>query len=311
MASLKRSSLAEELSNHPAKKLRRDNIESQYFQNKNDQAQFLEIFQSIQQSLAHISQDISKEIAEYATGDIKHCYNDKCKQEISTLCIDKDIYDNNPENVNKLGYKYCNKSSEKYFCNKCMDNVQNDNCCGSLLYVPSSDKCRDCKIPINSECDCDKFECRICNVKYCEECQDMKECTACGEEYFCEGCCHSASNDEFMQIAHICKGCYDDKIIECSKCKAPCELLYEWNNYVWNSDKYRDNGEHYEMWVCESKDCKNFVCTNCIEKDHTVPEQDGDSVKCNKEECKTRVKVCKDHIKNQVCCYSHKAKDKK
>ena len=112
-----------------------------------------------------------------------------------------------------------------------------------------------------------------------------------------------------MECLYICKECYDDKIIECNKCKIPCKLLYGGNNYVWNNDECRDNEEMYEMHLCEKNDCDIFVCTNCIEKDDSLPQQDGHSKRCKEKDCVVLIATCKNHLNDILYCCLHKNKN--
>ena len=103
------------------------------FQNSEDQKQFQELFECIHSSQLFIDlgiyKDVSKHIAEFATGSIHECVD--CKQEILTLPSDE------PDT------KYTIKDNE-YFCVNCMENPESpewnwddDRCveCGQYIYI--------------------------------------------------------------------------------------------------------------------------------------------------------------------------------
>eukprot|EP01084_Bolivina_argentea_P266636 452294_1 len=79
--------------NHQQKKRKlnpiRFQIKSIWFGNKSDHSQFIEIFNSIENSelsnKLQITHAINKEIAEYATGQFTKCDNSKCLNNIPIL----------------------------------------------------------------------------------------------------------------------------------------------------------------------------------------------------------------------------------
>ena len=83
---------------------------SHLFNNDKDEEQFRSIFEAIASSKAirtnRIINDIVREIACYATGIITHCENKQCQQEIHVLQNDSQIYNDNHDNADKVGFKY-------------------------------------------------------------------------------------------------------------------------------------------------------------------------------------------------------------
>eukprot|EP01084_Bolivina_argentea_P248457 415630_1 len=189
----------------PIKKQKLNNnsfqIKSIWFLNDSDQYQFKQLYSIIDNSQLSkqlkITHPINKEIAEYATGNFKPCNGTiNCTNKIPILCQDKEIYNNNHNNYNKLGYKYCIES-DKYFCFKCMEYAtENDcECCSTLHFTPNCNKCHLCESELYI-CDCGcEFECSYiwectnnnCNFKGCYECGGTIACIACNNE-FCTKC---------------------------------------------------------------------------------------------------------------------------
>ena len=204
-----------------------------------------------------------------------------------------------------------------------MNKVVKDDCCGSLLYKPTCDKCTECGVIVaNHYCEYSINECGRCDNGYCFHCFGvLKECCAC-TTYICPDCYQAVPEDADdnmsdsgtdAQILYICNDCYVDGTVECDKCRIKCKLLYEGADRVWNSSQQVWNkfDEQYEMQRCEYKDCTTFVCDICTKNDLSVPEEDGEIKKCSMKsknighECYRFVTRCKEHLSDVVYCRVH------
>ena len=72
-----------------SKRKKLGDIKSSLFKHPSDHEQFLEIFESVEESeliqIMNVSHDISKEIAEYSTGNWKECGDTNCDGLVSVL----------------------------------------------------------------------------------------------------------------------------------------------------------------------------------------------------------------------------------
>eukprot|EP01084_Bolivina_argentea_P005177 9785_1 len=185
---------------------------SNLFSNHADHEQFQCIIESIRHSplikSMHVSDLISKDIAEFATGKWELCGNSSCKGNISILQEDLET---NTQNKSKM-FKYCPKS-QRYFCALCMNNAvhlkycntdpSKDCCCVNLLHFkPDCDICPcgnilpDMNTIEASECECncciDSFnprDCANCNKPFCRSCWEKWSglCKGCGKS-ICGNC---------------------------------------------------------------------------------------------------------------------------
>eukprot|EP01084_Bolivina_argentea_P309429 535213_1 len=135
-------------------------INSFWFRNPSDYSEFKQLYTTIDNcnlsKLLRIPHSINKEIAEYGTGQFVQCNNSKCNNDIPILFQDKQIYNNNHKNSNKLRYKWSQEYDE-YYCDECMDSAKvcDCNCCEQLHFIPDCDKCNECKSYMcNCECVC-------------------------------------------------------------------------------------------------------------------------------------------------------------
>ena len=225
MSSRKRQ-LEESVQELPETKKQKSNvITSQIFTLDGwNEEQFQEMFTAIDscELLVKLSipQDITKEIAEYATGDIEYCANNKCGQDICTLPDDE-----HPEDAagdEERGYAYC-EERDNYWCFDCVDGV--DYCQGyqDCLVKIHSSEWRECGFNRDSKCEqfikicgdgwdeCLYQYCKICDRYACDECYprspyEMNECKSCNKSC-CDDCCRIFAD------AVLCIDCYDNTMI--------------------------------------------------------------------------------------------------
>eukprot|EP01084_Bolivina_argentea_P013157 24656_1 len=211
----------ESSSNEPPMKKHKTNTDviaiKSMFMHSNDHSQFKQLFTIIDNTelskLLHVPHFINKHIAEYSTGQFVGCNNSKCNNKIHILYQHKEIYNNNHDNANKLGYKWC-ENSDKYYCNECMDlTVACKSECDCLCFKTDSDKCIECNGCLcNFECQkkkCVQFHCESCYSKgSCYDCYSQihvfQQCNDCGKKV-CSNCTHDGwSLDYFC----VCNRCY-------------------------------------------------------------------------------------------------------
>ena len=124
-----------------------------------DQKQFKDIFEAIKSSTISTKMstpcDIIKEIAEYATGNIKPCNNKDCNADIHRL---HDHYDN-ISNDNERGYGLCRKSV-RYWCSECMCALKECEEGAKCKIHPADPHCANCS---EYHYDCSYLELYSCN----------------------------------------------------------------------------------------------------------------------------------------------------
>eukprot|EP01084_Bolivina_argentea_P240838 404469_1 len=299
-------------------------IKSIYFSHPNDHFQFKQLFtiidnSQLSQSL-NIPHFINKEIAEYGNGTFKPCNNSKCDNQIPILYQDKQIYDDNDgingiwthKNAQKVGYKWCRKNGNKYFCIDCMANAKPCSCmpiadyddCSTLRYIPNLETCNgiNCNTLLdNGEEWCDiswKYTCFGCDNALCYQCEKdtFKTCQECVNR-FCEACEDETYNmiDAWDDKWCVCVMCFDETIIECNMCNEKFPLIHASNTILFDD-------EFDEMWKCNATNCEIFVCFKCNES-----ERNGKKIVCNNNYCHNELGVyCNQHLlKNQKprICY--------
>ena len=98
-------------------------IVSSKLYHSSDQDQFRRIFKSIENSAyirqLDVSKVINKEIAEYATGQIKDCANTECTEKIIILDQEFLEYNSDHSNSDELKFKYC-ADTQSFYCAQCM-----------------------------------------------------------------------------------------------------------------------------------------------------------------------------------------------
>ena len=128
-----------------------DGITSTLFEDGTDLQQFVEIFESVEQSnlikTCNIPQDINKEIAEYATGDWRIC---DCGEFVSIL--------NEKE-----------ETEEGHYCECCMQTVWSRDCdiCAKLWVSADDPTCYRCEYGHCLDC---MVHCSICDEMHCKDC---------------------------------------------------------------------------------------------------------------------------------------------
>eukprot|EP01084_Bolivina_argentea_P309674 535708_1 len=230
---------------------------SSFFTHILDNEQYQQIFNAIDNSpmiqSLHITHSISSNIAEFASGRFKKCVNDKCKNDISILHQDSIIYDNNHENSDKIGYKWC--LSNGLFCSDCMDLATPCDCyhCkryerGYLIFdVKVCDSCMS-KISMADDdeyCDHAQRFCNGCDGTYCSlwQCNmKIRWCKGCGVAY-CDKCyiIPKGWSGDYDCVCHKCKYDGNETEIECEKCNVKFPLVFKKNAfgrdaYLWNTD---------------------------------------------------------------------------
>eukprot|EP01084_Bolivina_argentea_P260709 440353_1 len=283
------------------------NIQSKLFLNSCDNKQFQTIFNSIDNSQLiqqlNISHIISKEIAEYSTGNIEHCANNECKTEIFILNEYIENYECDHENSSELGFKYCYHSN-KYYCKKCMEYavISMDCECDywNQLYWPyNSDKCTNINCNrIISDCDCSHslnkpIPCSQCNKgndqHICYWCYEndnyhrTMECIQC-DKIFCNDCVGFHDYDRC-----ICTECEQQTSANCGgNCGQKLNRLCHEEFRYYDDIEYIDSCVICNSMFCESCGdlnycigCNQSVCEKCNKLNEGVNECDEDYI-CNK-----------------------------
>ena len=147
--------MEDEIEPPPAKKAKVSNESTNIteiksmFSNSDDHKEFMTYFKSIEMSRLSkqlsIPLDINRNVAEYATGTIQTCSNNKCKSEICVL--NKDWNDSNRK------WKHSTKT-DKYYCQTCAPFTTRFIRCGIIQCVLNLKKC--CE---KSDDDEDQFRC--------------------------------------------------------------------------------------------------------------------------------------------------------
>ncbi len=192
------------------------NITSKLFENQYDQCQFQKLYKSITASSLvksmDISSDLIQELAEFATGRLKQCSNKECKDRISVLRQDKELYDETHNYASKLKYKICQHTKQIY-CGECMNKTMlttcycmgtslepimrlelisnNSKCMECGTYFPGYDCC--CWRPCDGENCFDKcgnycIQCVTQNFHYCYYCDYGGGEAICGKCTICQRC---------------------------------------------------------------------------------------------------------------------------
>eukprot|EP01084_Bolivina_argentea_P265877 450809_1 len=238
-----------------------------------NQVQFRKIFASCTKSQLsnklHVPHPINQQIAEYATGEFKECYN--CLAEIPTLKSDKDSCSiNDYEAVEQIGYV---SNGRKSCCLNCVNKLELICLCEHCIWADNH-VCIEENIGICSICDeniCDGchtssenwmsvWVCFKCNSKCHEDCLGYPfECLACHQNvsFKCgNGMCAKKVIDDC-----VCVDCYDGKMIKCHICDKKY-LSISKGKY----GCYLDDDDYHRKNLCMMKNCKNFTCVNCKEK---------------------------------------------
>eukprot|EP01084_Bolivina_argentea_P006485 12309_1 len=165
--------------------------------------------------------------AQYATGFLQNCSNEKCTNKIVMLCGD---WDNNEYDKYYRYGSYC----ELIWCSECMINTVQCDCGGWLL----KDGIITCNV-----CNAQWKLCAIC-VGYCDD--GYMKCCKCNK-FACYDCFDACARCE------ICQKCFDKyEIFRCDEC--------DWTVYE-EQLCYSECGIGIEK--CGSTGCGEWVCTNC------------------------------------------------
>eukprot|EP01083_Nonionella_stella_P019816 54981_1 len=222
---------------------------------------------------------ITKEIAEYAKGEVKCCSNTRCNQRICVF---------NEDNTNPSEYKCC-VSGAQIFCHNCMEftipalqmsthpnHHRNFNVCDgshggyrcshTLEFIPDCSNCSGCHQPLPKHCKCvfcqpkSRRKCYKCDAETCFKCAQSKSNNATLSK------CASCKRQTCSQCKTIvCSGCYDARAIECDQCNASYPLLFNRNTVL--------HANNAKMVKCGEKDCDVFVCFGCNdEHDYCAPD---------------------------------------
>eukprot|EP01084_Bolivina_argentea_P051179 94134_1 len=305
-------------------------IQSKLFTNICDNKQFQTIFHSIDNSplikqfnIPHI---ISKGIAEYSTGNIKHCANNDCKTEIFILNEYIQKYKSNHGNSAEIGFKYCYHTNE-YYCQKCMEYAIMLNGCKcnqwNQIYWPSNlDKCgnitcdgiiSDCQClqghqpePCGDECDKGNVE-QICYD--CYQNDNYEKTRVCIECYqvFCDDCIAYSEYDD-----SICKTCERSTSVECAgNCGLKINTLCHNKFIYWDDMTYIQGCEvcdikycewcHYVGYYCIG--CNMPTCEKCSKSNGRVGvNKDNEKYVCNECFKDTIITCTKCNIEYQLLC---------
>lgn len=150
-------------------------------------------------------------------------------------------------------------------CTKCLPDFELVN----LDNNTSNCECKDQHLEVED------MKCKKCEVEYCEECSELKNCIKCQENYIVHKdshdvykCIPQCTEADGVLIKDVCESCniHIDNCIECVnsdetvKCKKCKDLLVKDNTCV----EHCDNGYAYEN---ECKPCSTW-CTSCT--NHTT-----------------------------------------
>eukprot|EP01084_Bolivina_argentea_P050867 93565_1 len=249
------------------------------FEACDDQLQFEEILDEIKQcqfiQSLNIPYSINHLIAEYSTGFVEPCGNDKCQNEVVVLSEDYIKYNNDHSNCHEFGYKMIyNELNDTniFYCSQCMNLAKKCGCngCDVLSFIPDCDKCTKCKNVIfecdtsiwsDNKCKCSiEFVCSHCNEIRCNKCEYNDEwgigflpCMACHskgdfDESFCTKCMELPAGKDMDYC--ICCNCYNESmdINECKYCgeKALGKFIYD--------------SEYHFLQLMECNKCKETKC---------------------------------------------------
>ena len=205
-----------------------DKITSSLFKGKGDQDQFRVLFDCIDSSQLcqqlGIFQDLTKYIAEYATGQIKHCAGDNCSQEILIL------------EENKLDETHVLINGDDHYCSLCLNDYAPCACEGDdvytlgrpyhMMHLPTAVECKGCGILWNSICEGREGQCVMlaCDCVICDDCEHSFYIGRCGE------CDESVCYDE-----------EDCSIKACQECDGECDWDCYNENYICKNCYYRKN----------------------------------------------------------------------
>eukprot|EP01084_Bolivina_argentea_P258014 434809_1 len=250
------------------------------FSNIKDKKQFESIWKCINDSLLiqnmNIYLNITKCIAQYATGLIEQCSNQNCRKDIHIL-HNEIQYAENDNTSAEVGFKFV--YYDQYYCRECMDDVGCCACgcgCEQEAYRPNCRKCSGCQeliyhsVGSNTDncCQCSVQKCNhdACNVILCGNCNQskfwkLKECVEC-TKLFCRNMRFPMKCIKLIQEWNnfgICYKCYRGKV-ECDKCEcySPLVCLSQKALNMLEDDQY----PHLK---CIEKKCNEFICYNCDE----------------------------------------------
>ena len=186
---------------------------SDVFEHENDQKQYRKLFKTIDESVLiqkmDISHGITKEIAEYATGDWTKCKSDH--ELVSTLWSDNGKYE----------CLACQKTVRWTDCEICGDNwVSSVKINVKHCLSCSTDVCEDCSVQCQSvDChegnicckNCCIHQCNNCQSIYCFECVTYElpaKCAVCGNKT-CKNCIGIGHNgcDCELNVKCVCIKC--------------------------------------------------------------------------------------------------------
>ena len=244
------------------------------FMNNKDHKECTEYLLSIEQAdliqSLQIPLDINREIAEFATGDIKQCGNKECKAGICVLNEAIIAFENGKETE----WTYCNQK-DVYFCELCEPSTIKFICCNTIQYVTEDRKCgacRDSDLPfcVDKYGDYSLLMGYKCN--FCDALDDDRTCKDCGE-----WACY---------FHHDMRGCYDDKHNGCCKSNGFCILCDE---------AFCDGCDDENGYFCDK--CWESFCGTCWkqQKDYMDCKVCDSNVcqSCHAEGKKLRVQMCR------------------
>eukprot|EP01084_Bolivina_argentea_P059583 108832_1 len=144
-----------------------------------DRKQFLMYFRCIEKTelvkLLSIPLDITRTIAQYATGTIVKCANDGCNTGICVLMEHMSDFNNNKP----VKWNYC-ANTQKYFCELCLPFTTNFFCCDTIQCFKHYKKC----VGINKN---EKYK-TLCYDDIAVEYVMGYKCLYCKEGGSCEMC---------------------------------------------------------------------------------------------------------------------------
>ena len=268
----------------PPKRQRRYCVSSKVLPNYSDHEQFLALFKCIDEAgmvrQLNVCDAITKEIAEFTTGNVDRCAN--CTELICWMhqSIDGSPNSNNSDDAeydeDHAKLKHC-FVSDRFYCAQCIPltrTAEDCSCekCGELC-IPTK-TCSECRTPI-VECECYSSY-RAANRAKCTKCQQSKfMCDICYENRDglpgsqpCVGtpgarcdarlCVEGEDEDGSIALC-MCKECYSKTSKVCVECEGTVNMHWE-QKLCHLSELYSELGCSGECFKCQA-----IVCVDCLE----------------------------------------------
>eukprot|EP01084_Bolivina_argentea_P126018 223186_1 len=282
------------INNEPPQKIQKtiSSLSTSLFSNINDINQFKSIYNALNTSIIikqyHIPTDIIKEISEFATGIILLCTNHNCPNEVlilnSTKPKDLLTHFDCLSNDSNSEYEYQTMNSIQYIYNKPTD--PND------LNTNTQIICKQCCPKFKNKCDKQSF--------------DSDDILFCSKLFYDNYCiCGEQINHCNMHRAQ-CEFCKQDTCWSgYGKCQSNC-LLHKERQCVSCQKIFCQ----FVDGIMYCKDCKKYVCKQCILKRCDCEKEEGMIGCFTHKECVSFYKhakhligcQCRFDCKEKTCC---------